>query len=125
METTSGSVWPVSQRTRSILRAAVVTLIAGLILPVGAYAETAQIHAQTYTQAEPATKSRSPNIAAAIFDVVIIRPLQLGALVVGAAAFVPVAAISAANGRDSFDAALEIFVTSPMHDVFQRPLGDF
>ena len=124
METTSGSVWPVSERTRSILRAAVVTLIASLMLPVGAYAETAQIHAQTYTQPS-ATKSRSPNIAAAIFDVVIIRPLQLGALVVGAAAFVPVAAISAANGRDSFDAALEIFVTSPMHDVFQRPLGDF
>ena len=124
METTSGSVWPVSERTRSILRAALVTLIASLLLPVGAYAETAQIHAQTYT-AEPATKSRSPNIAAAIFDVVIIRPLQLGVLMVGAVAFVPVAAMTAANGRDSFDEALEMFVTSPMHDVFQRPLGDF
>jgi hypothetical protein len=115
----------VSERTRSILRAAVVTLIASLMLPVGAYAETAQIHAQTYTRAEPATQSRSPNIAAAIFDVVIIRPLQLGVLVVGAAAFVPVAAMTAANGRESFDTALEIFVTGPINDVFQRPLGDF
>ena len=107
-----------SERTRSILRAAVVTLFAALLLPVNACAQTA------HTQTEQAIDSPSPHPAAVGFDVVILRPLALAALVVGAVAFVPVALLTAPNGRDSVEAAMEIFVTGPAHDVFRRPLGD-
>ena len=103
---------------RSSVRAAVMTLIAGLLLPANA-------HAQAQEQVEPP----SPNpIAAGFkagFDVVILRPLGLVAMAVGAAAFVPAALLAAPAGRDGIEPALEIFVTEPAKSVFQRPLGDF
>ena len=101
------------ERARQRLRVAAVTLIAGLLLSGNAYAQ------------EQRVESESVNPAAAGFDVVIVRPLGLVTLAVGAVAFVPVALITAANGKDSLQAALEIFVTGPAHHVFQRPLGDF
>jgi hypothetical protein len=102
------------ERARQSLRAAAVTLIAGLLLPGNAYAQEQQ-----------QVKSEPVNPVAAGFDVVIVRPLGLAALAVGVVAFVPVAVITAANGKDSLQAALEIFVTNPAHHVFKRPLGDF
>ena len=59
------------------------------------------------------------------FDLVILRPLGLVAVAVGAVAFVPAALITAPNGRDGIQSALELFVTEPAKNVFQRPLGDF
>ena len=103
-----------SKRTRQSLRAAAVTLIAALLLPGNAYAQEQQ-----------PVESKSVNPAVAGFDVVILRPLGLVTLAVGAVAFVPVALLTAANGKDSLQAALEIFVTNPAQNVFQRPLGDF
>jgi hypothetical protein len=100
------------------VRAAVITLIAALLLP--AYAQ-----AQEQEEFEP----QPPNpIVAGLgmgFDVVILRPLGLVAVAVGAVAFVPAALITAPNGRDGIQSALELFVTEPAKNVFQRPLGDF
>ena len=56
---------------------------------------------------------------------VILRPLGFVAVVVGAAAFIPVALLTAPNGKDSLKAALELFVTRPADDVFRRRLGAF
>lgn len=103
-----------SKRARQSLRAAALTLIAALLLPGNAYAQEPQL-----------VKSGSVNPAVAGFDVVIVRPLGLAALAVGAVFFLPVALVTAANGKDSLQTALEIFVTGPAQNVFQRPLGDF
>ena len=54
-----------------------------------------------------------------------LRPLGFAALPIGVAFFVPAAAITAPNGRESVERALELFVTSPANYVFKRPLGDF
>jgi hypothetical protein len=102
------------ERVGQSLRAAAVTLIAGLLLPGNAYAGEQQ-----------PVDSGSVNPAVAGFDVVILRPVGLVALAVGAVLFVPVALVTAANGKDSLETALEVFVTGPAKNVFQRPLGDF
>jgi hypothetical protein len=101
-------------RARQSLRAAAATLIAGLLLPGNAYAEEQQ-----------PVEAESVNLAAAGFDAVILRPLGLVVLVIGAVAFPSVALLTAANGKDGLQAALEVFVTGPAQNVFQRPLGDF
>ena len=101
------------ERSRQCLRAAALTFIAGLLLPGSAYALP-----------PPAERDIAAQ-AAAGFDVVILRPLGLAVLAIGAAAFVPVAVLSAPGGKDSFQTALEIFVTTPANFVFKRPLGDF
>jgi hypothetical protein len=106
----------VSKRARSTLRAAVVTIVAALLLPGGA----------ALAQSETTRSGKSsPQVGAQIFDAVVLRPFGFAVFVVGAVFFVPVALITVPNGRDSVDTAAEIFVTGPMHDVFQRPLGDF
>jgi hypothetical protein len=104
----------VKERASQSLRAAAVTLVAGLLLPGNAYAQDPQPVETGYAE-----------YAAAGFDVVIVRPLGLVALAIGAVVFVPAAVITAPNGKDSLRAALEVFVTGPAHHVFQRPLGDF
>lgn len=104
-----------SRRSKKGLRVGVATLVAALLLPAGA------MGAETGTD----VKAASVEIAAKSFDAVLLRPLGFVAFLVGAVAFVPAALISAPGGRDSFDAALEMFVTTPAEEVFQRPLGDF
>jgi hypothetical protein len=102
------------QRVGSSLRAAVVTLIAGLLLPANAYA-----------QAQEQVARPPPNPAAVGLDVVILRPLGLLATAVGAVLFVPAAFLTAPNGLDGINTALKLFVTEPAKSVFQRPLGEF
>jgi hypothetical protein len=104
------------------MRAAIATLIAALLLPAGAYAEAPEV-------APPAGQNR---IAAhvvtglvAAFDVVILRPLGLAVMAVGAAAFVPAAFLASPMGLDGWKTASEIFIVEPTKNVFQRPLGDF
>jgi hypothetical protein len=100
------------------LRAVVMTLIAGLLLPANAYAQAQQ-------QVEP--QPRNPIVAGLGigFDAVILRPLGLVAVAVGTAAFVPAALLTAPNGRDGIQSALGILVTERAKSVFQRRLGDF
>ena len=98
-----------SERPRSILRAAAVTLIAALLLPAGT------------AQAESPWASHG----AKVFDVMLLRPIGFSALIVGSVLFVPVALLTFPNGRESVETAVEILVTEPAHSVFQRPLGEF
>ena len=58
-------------------------------------------------------------------DAVIVRPLTISTLVVGAILLVPALALSAAEGQESWDDAIELFITIPYEDAFQRELGDF
>jgi hypothetical protein len=106
---------------RSSVRAAVLTLIAGLLLPANALA-------QAQEPAEPRSPSLSARLsrgAAVGFDVLIVRPLGFVATTVGAALFIPAVVVTAPNGRDSIESALELFVIVPAKYVFRRPLGEF
>jgi hypothetical protein len=107
-----------SGRTRSSTRAAIAALIAAFLLPV-------DVCAAAREEVEP--PRRNPVVAgvAAGFDVVILRPLGLVVVATGAAAFVPIALVTAPGGLDSVETALKIFVTEPGRYVFLRPLGDF
>ncbi len=69
--------------------------------------------------------SRIVDIAAASFDVVILRPCGLAALAVGAGLFLPATLLTAPNGRRAVEQAWNHFVTSPAESVLQRGLGDF
>ncbi len=91
-----------------------MALIAGVLLQGNAYALEQQ-----------STKSGFANGVAVGFDLVVLRPLGFAALVVGAGAFVPAALMTAPNGKDSLTTALEVFVTTPLEDVFRRELGEF
>lgn len=57
-------------------------------------------------------------------DLLLVRPLGLVAIVVGAGALVPVAVVTAPNGRHGLEEATELFVEAPFRYVFDRPLGD-
>ena len=58
-------------------------------------------------------------------DVIVLRPLGLVALVVGGAAFVPAAILTAPGGRDAIGEAFDVFVTPGYEFVFERQLGGF
>jgi hypothetical protein len=92
----------------------VVTLIAGLLLPGGAYA----------ADQEP-VDTQSVNPAVAAFDVVIVRPLGLAVLAIGAVLFPPVALVTSPGGKHSLREGLDFFVVGPAENVFKRPLGEF
>ena len=130
-----------TKRTSSSLRAAVVTLVAGFVLPASAEPQT-ETQTEPETQAEPQTQSETqtqepleaasqeslgapaPSTTAKVLDALILRPLGLVVVPVGAAAFIPVALLTAPNGMESVKSALELFVTGPANYVFQRPLGE-
>jgi hypothetical protein len=111
-----------SERTKSNARAAFMTLVAALLLPANARAIAPE-------EAEP--QGPNPFVSGLVtgleigFDVLILRPLGLVTMAVGAGAFVPAALIASPMGRDGIEPALSIFVTDPAKHVFQRPLGDF
>jgi hypothetical protein len=104
-------------RSRSRTYAAVATLVAALLLPRPARARDAR------DEGEREAKAVNPVVAG--FDLVIVRPLGLGAVVVGAVLFLPMALISAPQGRDGLRHSWELLVGVPVENVFQRPLGDF
>jgi hypothetical protein len=60
------------------------------------------------------------------FDVMIVRPLSITTVIIGAALFVPAFILSAPNfGSNSYDDMVETFITIPYESTFNRPLGDF
>ena len=89
---------------------AAVAVCASLLLTAPAHAEP-----------EPGTS----NPAAVVFDVVLLRPLGLLTMVIGAAIFVPAAVVTSPGGLDSIEEALALFVLDPAKSVLERPLGDF
>ncbi len=129
------------ERTRLRTCAAVMSLVAGLSLPAQAFAQGG--YGPTSTPAPPPSQTPAPeppkepepvlaearpprpNPALMAIDLLIVRPLGLVAVAVGAVLFLPVALITAPMGRDSLQAAQETFITVPSNDVFKRPLGEF
>ena len=87
---------------------AVVAVCAALLLSAPAHAD-----------------SETPHPAAVVFDAVLLRPLGLLTMVIGAALFVPAAVVTSPGGLDSLEEALELFVLDPAKDVLERPLGEF
>jgi hypothetical protein len=81
---------------------------------------SAQVRAEEQPQAGAVAR-----IANAAFDLVILRPVGLVVVAVGAAAFVPVVILSSPGGRDSIKEAADRFVIGPGKYVFVRPLGEF
>jgi len=102
------------------MRAVIATLIAALLLPVSAYAGDGDLQPVAAT-----APNRIVTGMVATFDVVILRPLGLVVMAVGAAAFVPAAFLTAPMGMEGIRNASEVFVKEPTKQVFQRPLGDF
>lgn len=101
------------KRTRQGLRAAIVTVVAGLLMPAAARAQTPN-----------PIEAPQPSTTAKVLDALILRPLGFLVLPVGVAAFIPCALLAAPSGMENVRAALELFVTSPASYVFTRPLGD-
>jgi len=76
----------------------------------------------------PASAQAKPNFdqqGGKAFDAVVLRPLGFGKVVVGFAAFIPVAIVTSPGGRHSVSQAWKMFVRSPADAVFKRSLGDF
>ncbi len=104
-------------RTKSRRHAALLCLVAALVLPTSAYAESAPASGWAGFDA--------PRAGAVVFDLAILRPIGFVTVVVGAALFVPAVILASPSGMDGIRTALEVFVEVPAEDVFQRPLGDF
>lgn len=104
------------------LRALVAVVIAGLLLTASASADE---QAGFDSRLGPEPVNQAPVEAAVVFDLLILRPIGLVALAIGAAALLPAALLTAPNGRASVETALDLFVRAPMEDVFGRKLGDF
>ncbi len=127
--------------TRARVCAVLMSLLAGILLPMHAFAQGG--YGPTSTPAPPQSPTPAPeppeepepvlaearpprpNPALMAIDLLIVRPLGLVAVAVGAVLFLPVALITAPMGRDSLQAAQETFITVPSNDVFKRPLGEF
>jgi hypothetical protein len=107
-------------RLRASLRSIAATLAVGLLLPGAGFAEDAED-----AEAMESTSSGWQHHSLAVFDAVIVRPLGVVAIVVGAAFVVPVAVVTWPTGRETIDRATERFVKDPVRRVFERPLGDF
>ena len=57
-------------------------------------------------------------------DLLVVRPLGLIGVVVGAGAMVPAAFLTAPNGLDGLQEASELLIETPVRYVFLRPVGD-
>ena len=99
------------------MRSIAATLAVGLLVPGAGYAEAAE--------ATESTSSGWQHHTLAVLDAVVVRPLGVVAIVVGAAFVVPVAVVTWPTGRETIDRAIERFVKVQARSVFERPLGDF
>jgi len=97
-----------------------VTIVLMAAAPV--YAQDAE-DSQEAQQVEGA--GESTDWGGSIFDVIVLRPCQAVAVVIGAGLFVPAALISSPGGRPALSDAWDVFVAEPADTAFYRPLGDF
>jgi hypothetical protein len=58
------------------------------------------------------------------FDLVLIRPLRVVAVVAGAGAFVPAALLTSPGGRPAIESAYQVFVEPAWRSAFIQPLGE-
>ena len=59
-----------------------------------------------------------------LFDLVILRPFNLGATIVGGAFFIPAALLASPSGAEGIQAAWEHFVAPSLERTFITPLGE-
>ena len=105
---------PLARRGSAILALAV--LLACLLHPAAVWA----------AEGTDATWGASvQRIANQSFDVLILRPTGMAALVVGFGLFVPAAIVTSPGGRTSISDAWDFFVVPPADYALMRPLGDF
>ena len=97
-------------RARLRVRIAALALGACLLLPAAADARE---------------RRDAAFIAAASFDVWLLRPLGLISTIVGTAFFVPAAVLSFPSGPEAVERAWETFVVTPAKNTFTRPIGEF
>ncbi len=124
-----------AQPTGARARARILMLLAVCLLPSSALAQYGgdsspapmpQPPPAPAPKATPVTaEAQGASVWARTFDALVVRPLSFAVLPIGVAAFIPAALTTAPNGRDSVESALELFVMTPAHYVFQRPLGEF
>ncbi len=80
---------------------------------------------QTQAPAEPGRRERAEETALKVFDAMVLRPVGLVGLVVGASLFVPAAIVSSPGGLAPIEEAAELFWWTPYRFVIERELGDF
>jgi hypothetical protein len=71
---------------------------------------------------EDPEQSRANSTGRQVFDLVVLRPLQVVQVAVSAAIFVPAYPVSLLF--DGGEDVLEICITEPVERAFRRPLGD-
>ncbi len=107
------------KRSSRFVRAPVLALIVVLLLQGSAIAQAGAF--------EPAQNPFVHGLAIG-FDVVLLRPLAVATLVIGAVLFPPAALMAVVAGKgakERVSEATELFVIEPFDDAFRRPLGDF
>jgi hypothetical protein len=73
-------------------------------------------------ESEQSGWARANDVGRTVFDLVILRPLQVVQVAVSAVVFVPAYPVSLLFDGD--EDVLEICITEPVERAFRRPLGD-
>ena len=73
---------------------------------------------------EQSSQTRIDSVFDTGFDLVVLRPPGLVGLVGGVFLFVPAVILTAPGGSEGVTDSVDIFVTTPWRDLFDRPLGD-
>jgi len=107
-------------------RSALLSLAASLwLLPASPLRAQPDPQQATPPAAEPSLLgSRLERGFAVGFDAVVVRPLRVSALAIGAAAFVPAALLSSPGGWTHIRSVYDVFVSAPAEAAFGRRLGD-
>jgi len=100
-----------------------VTIV--LMAAAPAYAQDAQDVEDSQEAQQVEGAGEPTDWGGSIFDVIVLRPCQAVAVVIGAWLFVPAALISSPGGRPALSDAWDVFVAEPADTAFYRPLGDF
>ena len=129
----------IRRNCRSLLRFGAVA--AALLLALPALAD--EIEPEPYVEEEAVEPEPEPVVEAEVeeevesevakkreheldqlFDLVILRPFNLGATIVGGVFFVPAALLASPSGAEGIQAAWEHFVAPSLERTFKTPLGE-
>ncbi len=69
--------------------------------------------------------SRGEDIVAISIDGLIVRPLAMARVVVGAILSVPAIILASPSGREGIEGAYDILIVEPFEYAFTRKVGDF
>ena len=68
--------------------------------------------------------SRAQEVTSSVLDLVLVRPLATGRVLIGGLLFIPAVVISAPSGREGFDGAYDTLIAEPTEFAFQRKIGE-